>query len=77
MKMQRFDDSVDPSWFNAMQELHIPTDKDDPLVNQLAHFIDVIKGATPLVSAEDGLQNLKVIEALVLAGQSGTVINID
>ncbi len=38
----------------------------NPLAEQIAHFAAVIRGeAEPLVSARDGLQNLRVTEAVV------------
>ena len=38
--------------------------RDDPLVHQLEHFGAVVRGeAPPLVTARDGLANLRVTEA--------------
>ena len=48
----------------------------DPLERQIAHFADVIRGnAKPLVSARDGLQNLRVVDAIVEAAKSGSVVS--
>ncbi|MDR1936399.1 MAG: gfo/Idh/MocA family oxidoreductase, partial [Candidatus Accumulibacter sp.] len=45
------------------------------LAGQIAHFAAVIRGeAEPLVSARDGLQNLRVTEAVVEAARTGSVI---
>ena len=47
----------------------------DPLERQIAHFADVIRGdAAPLVSVRDGLQNLRVVEAIVEAAKTGCVV---
>lgn len=50
-------------------------DASDPLANQILHFCDVIRGkAEPLVSGEEGLQTLKVIEAIQSSAESGAQI---
>jgi predicted dehydrogenase len=47
----------------------------DPLERQMAHFAEVIRGrAKPLVSARDGLQNLRVVDAIVEAARTGRVV---
>jgi predicted dehydrogenase len=44
----------------------------------MAHFADVIKGrAEPLVSARDGLANLRVVDAISEAARSGRVVELD
>ncbi len=44
----------------------------DPLVRQIAHFCDVIRGqASPLVSGREGLQTLRVIDALKRSAEHG------
>lgn len=49
----------------------------DPLVNQLAHFRDVIRGAaSPLVSAEEGRRSLRVIEAIQASAARGQSIDL-
>ncbi|QDO83429.1 Gfo/Idh/MocA family oxidoreductase [Shewanella psychropiezotolerans] len=65
MKFNFFADKEKASWWNGFvkQEKHI--DFVDPLEKQLDHFIDVIKrNAKPIVSAENGLMNMYVIEAI-------------
>ena len=49
----------------------------DPLINQIAHFRDVIHGeATPLVSAEEGRRTLRVIEAIQTAAATGQPVQL-
>lgn len=49
----------------------------DPLVNQIAHFAEVIQGkAEPLVSGAEGLQTLRVIEAIQHAAASGSRVDL-
>jgi len=62
------------SWWRDFQRSG-PADRsdDDPLNLQIAHFCDVIRGATPLVSGREGLQTLRVIEALKRSAETGEV----
>ena len=49
----------------------------DPLMNQIDHFCSIIKGNNaPLVSAEEGLQNLKVLEGIYESAESGETFKI-
>ena len=48
------------------------------MTRQLAHFAQVIRGqAQPLVSVRDGLQNLRVTEAIAEAARSGGVVTLN
>ncbi|MEW9673036.1 Gfo/Idh/MocA family protein [Ammoniphilus sp. 3BR4] len=50
----------------------------DPMTAELMHFIDVMKGeAEPLVTGEDGLETLKVIEAIRLSANRGQKITMN
>lgn len=67
-----------PSWWTAMHSAHLPIDRGDPLAHQLAHFVAVIRGeAQPLVSVLDGVQNLRVVEAIAEAARTGLIVPID
>jgi predicted dehydrogenase len=51
--------------------------REDPLKRQLDHFVQVILGqAEPLVSVRDGLQNLRVIEAIAQAVRTGEAVQV-
>jgi predicted dehydrogenase len=51
--------------------------RDDPLERQLDHFCAVIRGeAEPLITVHDGLQNLRVVEAIAAAARSGSTVFI-
>ncbi|MEM1363488.1 MAG: Gfo/Idh/MocA family oxidoreductase [Pseudomonadota bacterium] len=53
---------------------HVPS---DPLINQIIHFADVIRGLdTPLVSGEEGLRTLHVIEAIQQAAINQELITL-
>ena len=65
------------SWWKPFEVGTVGMVREDPLARQLAHFVDVIRGrAKPLVSARDGLENLRVTEAIVEAAKRGTVIEL-
>ena len=49
----------------------------DPLMNQIDHFCSVIKGSkAPLISAEEGLKNLRVLEGIYESAESGETFKI-
>ena len=77
MRLQRYPTAADQSWHKALEKSVIALEAVDPLARQIAHFADVIRGtATPLVSARDGLQNLRVVDAIVEAAKSGHVVSM-
>jgi predicted dehydrogenase len=44
----------------------------------MEHFGQVVRGEVlPLVSAHDGLLNLRVTEAIVEAARTGSTVNLD
>jgi predicted dehydrogenase len=48
----------------------------DPLALQIEHFGRVVRGeAQPIVSPRDGLQNLRITEAIVEAARTGSVVD--
>ena len=54
-----------PDWTNSFSTKILNYDLNDPLVDQIKHFSDVIRNKTePLVSGEEGLKSLQVIEAI-------------
>lgn len=67
-----------PSWHTPMAEEVIPVVRTDPLQRQLDNFLDVILGlAEPVVTAFDGMQNLKVAEAIRRSAAARTLIELD
>jgi predicted dehydrogenase len=50
----------------------------DPLVHQFEHFGAVVRGEVePLVTARDGLANLRITEAIVHAAKSGQTVDLN
>jgi predicted dehydrogenase len=75
MRLQRFASAADQSWHKGLDKSVIPLEVVDPLARQIAHFAEVVRGnAKPLVSARDGLQNLRVVDAIVEAAKSGRTV---
>lgn len=65
------------SWWSPIASQSYPREYSDPLVNQLQHFGDVIKGvATPIVSGLEGMKSLQVIEAIQNSAKDATTINL-
>jgi predicted dehydrogenase len=66
------------SWWNPIQATAMPVSSSDPLINQIAHFRDVISGtATPLVTGEEGLKTLRVVEAIQTAAHTQSLVQLD
>ena len=64
-------------WLEPLARERVSFAADDPLKVQIRHFCDVIRGqATPVVSGREGLQTLKVIEAIKQAARTGQSVAI-
>ncbi len=75
MRLKTYDKLEDRSWWKPFTTSVAALHRDDPLVHQLAHFLAVIRGTTePIVSAHDGLANLRVVSAITEAARSGRSI---
>lgn len=65
MRLKYYESGTEPSWWVPFREEIMAVRREDPLTQQLAHFVQVIEGqCAPLVSAMDGLRNLMVTEAV-------------
>jgi len=77
MRLKTYPRDEDRSWWKPFEVGVAAMVRDDPLKRQLEHFGDVIRGvAEPLVSARDGLANLRVTEAIAAAAKSGATVEI-
>lgn len=64
-------------WQQPLVRKHMPMERSLTYVNQLEHFIDVIrKKAEPLVSARDGTMTLAAILAVELAAREGRSVSL-
>jgi len=77
MRIKSYKGSETPSWLKMMEEDHFEFDHADPLEEQFKHFIRIIRNIEePKVTAYDGLQNLKVVEAIFAASKDGKTIKL-
>jgi predicted dehydrogenase len=76
MRLARYAGADERSWHKALTRSVQPLVAADPLARQIDHFADVIRGrAAPLVGARDGLQNLRVVDAIVEAARTGRPVD--
>ena len=65
------------SWWEPLVRERVPFEPDDPLKLQIRHFCEVIRGqATPIMSGREGLDTLKVIDAVKRSAATGTMVAI-
>lgn len=77
MQLKTFPSAEERSWYVPLGSETIALERTDPLTAQMAHFAAVIRGeATPLVTARDGLQNLRVVDAIARAATSGGIVEV-
>lgn len=77
MRLKYYVNDEDRSWWKAFDASVVSMVRDDPLKLQIEHFGAVIRGEVqPLVSAYDGLQNLRVTEAILKATETGQVVEL-
>jgi len=65
------------SWWEPISSTHFTYQFDDPLVRQIEQFVAVIRGEEPpLVSAEEGMKNQQVLDAIKTSATSGVRIEL-
>ncbi len=66
-----------PNWLERLVKERLPFDTAEPLALQLNHFCDVICGnANPIVSGREGLETLRVTEAIKSSARSGKTVHL-
>ncbi len=77
MRLKTYPRPEDRSWWKEFEVGVVGMVRDDPLKHQMEHFGCVVRGeAEPLVSAQDGLLNLRITEAIVQAARSGQTVSL-
>ncbi len=77
MRLKTYGSKQDRSWWKPFDEHVVSVVRQDPIALQMAHFVALVRGQVqPLVSALDGLQNLRVTEAIAHAAASGQVVHL-
>jgi predicted dehydrogenase len=65
------------SWWSPIEATVTPFTPSDPLLNQIEHFAEVVRGtALPLVSGQEGLRSLQVVEAIQTSVNTGESVQI-
>ena len=76
MRLRYHEHVNDRSWFKPMKTRIEPVERADPIARQIEHFAAVIRGEVePLVTARDGLQNLRVTAAIAEAAKTGRAVS--
>lgn len=75
MRLKTYARPEDRSWCKPFEQGVVEMVRCDPIAQQMEHFGAVVRRvAAPLVSVQDGLQNLRVTEAIVEAAASGHTV---
>ncbi len=77
LRLKTYPRTEERSWWKPFEVGVVGLVREDPIARQMEHFGAVVRGdAQPLVSARDGLANLRITEAIVAAAQSGSTIEL-
>jgi predicted dehydrogenase len=77
MRLKTYADTLERSWSKPFQSETVNVQRADPLERQLENFCAVIRGeAEPVVTARDGLKNLRVIDAIKQAARTGATVSL-
>jgi len=78
MRLKTYGKPDERSWWKPFVEHALTIQRGDPLELQLAHFCDVIEDkALPLITVRDGVQNLRITEAIAQAVRTGALVRTD
>jgi predicted dehydrogenase len=76
MRLKTYAKAEDRSWWKPFEVSVAEMTRDDPLAHQIEHFGRVIRGEVePIVRARDGLQNLRITEAIAEAARTGKIVD--
>lgn len=77
MRLKTYANPAERSWWKPFALDTVELVREDPLRRQMEHFAAVVRGeVAPLVSARDGLANLRVTEAIVAAARTGRLVEL-
>ena len=77
LRVKYFERDGDRSWSKPFATRTLAFEPRDPLETQIEHFAGVVRGeAVPLVTSRDGLQNLRVTDAITRATRTGGTVDI-
>ncbi|WP_198410526.1 Gfo/Idh/MocA family protein [Mycetocola zhujimingii] len=67
---------VPADWHSPLSRAYLPAAGHSSFHAQLAHFIEVVRGAEPLVSAEDASRTLALVEASARAAERHQTVDV-
>ena len=77
MRLKTYPRPQDRSWWKPFEVRKVELTRQDPIRLQMEHFGAVARGEVePLVSARDGLANLRVTEAITRAAATGELVRL-
>lgn len=77
MRFKRYGRREDRSWWKPFEVGTLGVDVEDPIRRQMEHFSAVVRGeVAPLITARDGMANLRVTEAISEAARSGRPVEL-
>jgi predicted dehydrogenase len=77
MRLKTYPRAQDRSWWKPFGAGRVEMTRQDPIRLQMEHFGAVVRGEVqPLVSARDGLANLRVTEAITRAAATGELVTL-
>ena len=77
MRLKTYPRPEDRSWWKPFEAGRVEITRQDPIRLQMEHFGAVVRGEVePLVSARDGLANLRVTEAITRAAATGELVRL-
>jgi predicted dehydrogenase len=77
MRLKTYPRPEDRSWWKPFDTRTVDLVRTDPIAHQMEHFGAVVRGeAQPVVTARDGLANLRVTEAIAQAAQTGRTVEL-
>ncbi|MDR3439342.1 Gfo/Idh/MocA family oxidoreductase [Telmatospirillum sp.] len=78
MRLKTYPNAEDRSWWQPFVVGVDDVVRHDPIRLQMEHFVKVVRGeVAPQVSARDGLNNLRVTEAISKSANSGHIVYLD
>jgi predicted dehydrogenase len=77
MRLKYYKDENSRSWWQPFSHDQFEIHREDPLKCQLTNFLNVISGVdSPVVTGFDGLQNLRVVEAIFDSIRDQTTVRL-
>ena len=79
MDFYTYPDEEHWGWFHPLQHEHFEVELNDPMQSEMDHFFDLCLGkeTTPRCTGEQGLNTLKMVNAIIESANTKQVVTID